>query len=227
VLDPLRASGEPISPDIYLRTPALLVGQTLRLANATDPDRRADLEVAAARYDDESSALVLVAGNGLPPLGEVVAKLGGAGAVEFALGPAGMPRIGSVRLPNSVGFASIFAGKSASTPELVAHYRAWTQAHPKEAAAIHRRLSATAEAGCKAARGNAAGAFIEAIASEWLDEHDAKPCEPGRSLPIRAKGFAAIHPVERHKHARWLNSERLILPGRGCSFRYQGVAHHT
>ncbi len=86
------------------------------------------------------------------------------GAVEFALGPAGMPRIGSVRLPNSVGFASIFAGKSASTPELVAHYRAWTQAHPREAAAIHRRLSATAEAGCKAARGNAAGAFIEAIA---------------------------------------------------------------
>ncbi len=86
------------------------------------------------------------------------------GAVEFALGPAGMPRIGSVQLPNSVGFASIFAGKSASTPEFVAHYRVWTQAHPKEAAAIHRRLSATAEAGCKAARGNAAGAFIEAIA---------------------------------------------------------------
>jgi phosphomevalonate kinase len=86
------------------------------------------------------------------------------GAVEFALGPAGMPRIGSVRLPNSVGFAGIFAGRSASTPELVARYRAWRSSHPAEAAAIQRRLGATAVAGCTAARGNAAGAFIEAIA---------------------------------------------------------------
>jgi phosphomevalonate kinase len=86
------------------------------------------------------------------------------GAVEFALGPAGVPRIGSVLLPNSVGFAGIFAGRSASTPELVAHYREWRTAHPAEAAALHRRLSATAEAGCTAARGNAAGTFIEAIA---------------------------------------------------------------
>jgi phosphomevalonate kinase len=86
------------------------------------------------------------------------------GALEFALGPAGMPRLGSVRLPNSVGFAGIFAGRSASTPELLAHYRAWRGSRPAEAAAIHRRLSATAEAGCTAARGNAAGAFIEAIA---------------------------------------------------------------
>jgi phosphomevalonate kinase len=86
------------------------------------------------------------------------------GAVEFALAPGGMPRVGSVRLPNSVGFAGIFAGRSASTPELVAHYRDWRGRHPDEAAAIHRRLSATAEAGCSAARGNAAGAFVEAIA---------------------------------------------------------------
>jgi phosphomevalonate kinase len=86
------------------------------------------------------------------------------GALEFALGPAGSARVGSVRLPNSVGFAGIFAGRSASTPELVAHYRAWRGSRPAEAAAIHRRLSATAEAGCTAARGNAAGAFVEAIA---------------------------------------------------------------
>jgi len=94
---------------------------------------------------------------------DVAASLCG-GAVEFALGPAGTPRVGSVRLPNSVGFAGIFAGKSASTPELVARYRAWRASHRHEAAAVHRRLSATAEAGCTAARGNAAGAFIEAIA---------------------------------------------------------------
>jgi phosphomevalonate kinase len=94
---------------------------------------------------------------------DVAASFSG-GVLEFALGPAGSTHIGSVRLPNSVGFAGIFAGRSASTPALVARYRDWRSSRPAEAAAIHRRLSATAEAGCTAARGNAAGAFIEAIA---------------------------------------------------------------
>src|SRR6185436_10467146 len=39
VLAPLRASAQPISPDVYLRTPRLLEGFTLRLANAGEPDR--------------------------------------------------------------------------------------------------------------------------------------------------------------------------------------------
>jgi phosphomevalonate kinase len=86
------------------------------------------------------------------------------GAVEFRLDPSGTPRIGSVRPPNSVGFAGIFAGRSASTPGLVAHYRAWSKAHPAEAAATVRRLGAVAGAGLTAARGNAATAFVEAIA---------------------------------------------------------------
>ena len=62
------------------------------------------------------------------------------GAIDFRLRARRMPRIGSVRLPNSVGFAGIFAGRSASTPELVAHYRAWRIGHPEQAAAIQRRL---------------------------------------------------------------------------------------
>jgi phosphomevalonate kinase len=74
-----------------------------------------------------------------------------------------MPRIGSVRLPNGVGFAGIFAGRSASTPEFIARYRAWKAARPAEAAAMFRRLSAAAEAGCAAARGEAAEAFVESI----------------------------------------------------------------
>jgi len=94
---------------------------------------------------------------------DVAASLAG-GVVEFRLGPSGAPRIGSVRLPNSVGFAGIFAGRSASTPEFVARYRAWRAARPAEAEALVRRLSATAEAGCAAARGEAADAFVEAIA---------------------------------------------------------------
>jgi phosphomevalonate kinase len=98
-------------------------------------------------------------GSGL----DVAASLSG-GALEFRLGPSGGPQVGSVRLPNSVGFAGIFAGRSASTPELIARYRAFRAAHPAEAAVFDRRLGAAAEAGCAAARGNAAGELVEAIA---------------------------------------------------------------
>jgi phosphomevalonate kinase len=98
-------------------------------------------------------------GSGL----DVAASLTG-GAITFSLEPSGVPRIGSVRLPNSVGFAGIFAGRSASTPELVAHYRAWRRDRPDEAASLHRRLAAVAEAGCAAARGDDADAFVESLA---------------------------------------------------------------
>jgi phosphomevalonate kinase len=74
-----------------------------------------------------------------------------------------VPQIGSVRLPNGVGFASIFAGRSASTPEFIAHYRAWRRERPVEAAALLRRLTGIAEAGCAAARGDDAAAWIEAF----------------------------------------------------------------
>lgn len=94
---------------------------------------------------------------------DVAASLSG-GAVEFRLGASGVPKVGSVLLPNSVGFAGIFAGRPASTPELIARYREWRAARPAEAAALDRRLGAIAEAGCTAARENAAGAFVEAIA---------------------------------------------------------------
>jgi phosphomevalonate kinase len=98
-------------------------------------------------------------GSGL----DVAASLTG-GAITFVLDPSGVPRIGSVQLPNSVGFAGIFAGRSASTPELVAHYRAWRRDRPDQAASHFRRLAAVAEAGCAAARGDDAGAFVESLA---------------------------------------------------------------
>jgi phosphomevalonate kinase len=85
------------------------------------------------------------------------------GAISFSLGPAGLPQIGSVRLPNSVGFASIFAGRSASTPGFVAHYRGWRLDRPREAAALMRRLTSVAEAGCEALRVGDAAAWIDAF----------------------------------------------------------------
>jgi phosphomevalonate kinase len=87
------------------------------------------------------------------------------GAITYRLARPGMPQIGSVRLPNSVGFAGIFAGRSASTPGLVAHYRAWLTRRPQEATALVGRLTALAEAGCAALTGNDAAAWLEAFAA--------------------------------------------------------------
>jgi phosphomevalonate kinase len=87
------------------------------------------------------------------------------GAITFSLGAGGVPHVGSVRLPNSVGFAGVFAGRSASTPELVARYRAWRRDQPAAAAVLLRRLTALAEAGCAAARGDDAAAWVEAFAA--------------------------------------------------------------
>jgi phosphomevalonate kinase len=98
-------------------------------------------------------------GSGL----DVAASFTG-GAISFRLGAAGVPQVGSVQLPNSVGFASIFAGRSASTPAFVAHYRAWRTERPEEAAAMLRRLTDVAEAGCAAARGDDAAAFMASLA---------------------------------------------------------------
>jgi len=90
------------------------------------------------------------------------------GAITYSLARPGAPQIGSVRLPNSVGFAGIFAGRSASTPGLVAHYRAWRRDRPREAAALVGRLTVLAEAGCAAlARDDAAG-WLEAFAAYGL-----------------------------------------------------------
>jgi hypothetical protein len=87
MLAPLRASAQPISPDVYLRTPALLEGFTLRLANATDPGRRGDLTIARAHYDDAAATLTLALG-GLPgTLAETVTELGGEDALELTLLP--------------------------------------------------------------------------------------------------------------------------------------------
>jgi phosphomevalonate kinase len=99
-------------------------------------------------------------GSGL----DVAASFTG-GAITFSLARPGLPQIGSVRLPNSVGFAGIFAGRSASTPEFVAHYRAWRTRRPRDAAALVRRLTALAEDGCAALSEGSAARWLEAFAA--------------------------------------------------------------
>ena len=99
-------------------------------------------------------------GSGL----DVAASYTGA-AITFRLAASGAHQIGSVRLPNSVGFAGIFAGRSASTPELVARYRAWRRDRPQEAVALVRRLTAQAEAGCAALTRDDAAGWLDAFAA--------------------------------------------------------------
>jgi phosphomevalonate kinase len=102
---------------------------------------------------------------------DVAASCSG-GATIFRLDGANAPQIGSVRFPNSVGFAGIFAGRSASTPQFVARYRAWKAAAPAVAAQRLAALRQVAEAGCMAARGDDAAGFITAVA-EYGRELDA------------------------------------------------------
>jgi phosphomevalonate kinase len=98
------------------------------------------------------------AGSGL----DVAASFTG-GLIEYRLDVSGLPRIGSVGLPNSVGFAGIFAGSSASTPDLVGRFRAWQAGSPRLAAEQHRRWGDIAEAGCVAAREDDGQGFLDAV----------------------------------------------------------------
>jgi phosphomevalonate kinase len=107
------------------------------------------------------------AGSGI----DVAAALVG-GIVEFRLGADREAVIGSVRLPKSVGFAGIFAGGSASTPNLVGQYRRWADAASAGARALRQRMSAVASGGCAAARSGDAEVFVGAIGDygRCLDE---------------------------------------------------------
>lgn len=98
------------------------------------------------------------AGSGLD-----VAAAHAGGVIEFTLDGDSVPLIGSVQLPNSVGFAGIFAGHAASTPGLVTRYEAWVAEEPRAAAAMLRKLGRMAERGCRAAGENDGEAFVQAI----------------------------------------------------------------
>src|SRR5690606_2402488 len=82
------------------------------------------------------------AGSGL----DVAASLTG-GVIEFRLDAGRMPHVGSVQLPKGVGFAGIFAGRSAATPDLLARYHAWRAEKPGEAADRQRTMERIAESG--------------------------------------------------------------------------------
>jgi len=99
------------------------------------------------------------AGSGL----DVAAAYTG-GIIDFRLDSDSAPLVGSVLPPNSVGFAGIFPGSSASTPNLVARYDRWKAHEPKRWAELTRRMHVIAEQGYAAARENDGPRFLAAIA---------------------------------------------------------------
>lgn len=94
---------------------------------------------------------------------DVAAALHG-GLNTFQRNASGQLQIGSVRLPNSVRFAGIFAGKSASTSDFVERFRNWRQAEPKRSVALLDKLASVSAAGCVAVRSGDADEFLAAIA---------------------------------------------------------------
>jgi phosphomevalonate kinase len=117
------------------------------------------LDPTASSLIDVHRAYQHGAGSGL----DVATSFTG-GVIRYEIDDRGGPRIGSVRLPNGVGFAGVFVGSSASTPDLVSRYHAWEAAEPLAAGRLKDRLTGLAAAGCDAASVGDARALLGAVA---------------------------------------------------------------
>jgi len=99
-------------------------------------------------------------GSGL----DVAASLFG-GAITYQLMPDSAPDVGSVQLPNSVGFTTVFTGRSAATTDFVSMFDDWRVAQPAEADRQLQALERISADGCAAAREDDADEFLAAIAA--------------------------------------------------------------
>ena len=97
-------------------------------------------------------------GSGL----DVAAAVTG-GVIQYRIDPGAEAVIGSVRLPNSVGFAGVFTGISAKTLDFVEQFERWRSARPAESGSLLDTLRGVSETGCAAAREGDALAFLGAI----------------------------------------------------------------
>ncbi len=95
--------------------------------------------------------------------GDLAASLHG-GLIRYRLEASGSAQAGSVTLPDSVGFACVCTGQSASSPAFVRGYRDWQKAQPARAAEHRAALERVAQAGCDALVAGEAAAFLAAVA---------------------------------------------------------------
>ncbi len=99
-------------------------------------------------------------GSGL----DVAASLYG-GAISYRLSPESGPIVGSVQLPNSVGFTTVFTGRAAATTDFVSVFDDWRVAQPAEADRQLQALERISADGCGAAREDDADEFLAAVAA--------------------------------------------------------------
>ena len=93
---------------------------------------------------------------------DLAASLKG-GLIRYQRDKGGAVEIGSVALPDSVGFACICTAQAASSARLVGLFRRWKAAHPVAAAAQLAAFDGVAGAACQAlVRGDADG-FLAAV----------------------------------------------------------------
>jgi phosphomevalonate kinase len=93
-----------------------------------------------------------------------VAAAATGGMITYRLDADETPAIGSVRVPNSVGFAGVFAGNSASTPDFVAKFNAWRAERPAECAKHMAAMGEVSARGCEALDSGDVDGFVAAVA---------------------------------------------------------------
>jgi phosphomevalonate kinase len=135
---------------------AFAAAWTAHNAQSADPAHRPGVEALIACH----RAFQGGSGSGL----DVAASVTG-GVIQYRVGPGATATIGSVQLPNSVGFAGVFTGASAKTPDFVEQFERWCSARPAESKPLLEALTETAEAGCAAAREGDACGFLAAVES--------------------------------------------------------------
>ncbi len=85
------------------------------------------------------------------------------GVISYRLDDDGIPKVGSVALPDGVRFKVVYSGKSAPTSGLVTAFDAWRDARPAEAAEVLGQLADLAGRGRQAAKDNDAAAFLAVL----------------------------------------------------------------
>ncbi len=87
------------------------------------------------------------------------------GLIEYRLLEGGsLPQARAARWPQALHYCFVWSGRSASTPKLLATLQAWSKRHAEDYSARMNELTAIAEAGVAAVRGDDADALLRAAA---------------------------------------------------------------
>jgi len=160
------ASGEKLGVGSSAALSCAMWAALTRLAGQTD-------QLALAQLDGLRVKLQGGAGSGV----DLAASFaGGCQRFQRSKGSA-EPTLQALPWPEKVVFSAVFSGHGAATADFLAHYRRWSGQAGKRAESLLERLAGTAEAGCRAAAGGQADAFVRV-----LDRYGALMAELGEAM---------------------------------------------